>query len=138
MIDNAAPDSVRQVVFEAAALAEGSELGLSRATLVIVDDDSGQPGEPTGLVALPADRGAVQLSWQPPGKQGGARVSGYRVEASDDGENWYVLRVNTASRKTVWSDATLTPGESRNYRVSAINSYGVGEPSVATTGAAKQ
>ena len=136
LIDNQVPDTDRPLVFEARPLDRAVDLGLSSAALTILDDDGGRPAEPTGLVAVPAGEGKVELSWQAPEQYGRQRVSGYRVEASNDGVNWYVLRVNTGSEKTFLTDTTMAVGQTRSYRVSAINRYGPGEPSVFTTGAA--
>lgn len=136
LFDNRVAEPARQLVFEASPLEAASELGLSRASLTIVDDDSGHPDEPTGLVAMPTEPRTLRLTWEPPGDEGASRVSGYMVEASDDGASWYVLRINTGSRSTEYTDPSVPEGVSRHYRVSAITLSGTGQPSVSATGTA--
>ena len=90
------------------------------------------PGQVTGLTA--ADRGdtVIRLVWEPPNDDGGADITGYRIEESDDGgtsDAWADLVPNTGTDGTTYDDAGLTPGTTRHYRVSAINSVDTGVPS---------
>ena len=89
------------------------------------------PGAPTGLSATSDGTSRIDLAWTAPAEDGGARISGYRVEVSEDGgQNWTDLVPNTRSRNTVWAHRGLEPASTRHYRVSAINSVGAGDPSV--------
>ena len=83
---------------------------------------------------------AIVLSWTPPADDGGSPITGYHIEMSEDGgETWQVLVADTYSTATTYVDEGLPAGTTRHYRVSAINEYGVGQPSYmisATTSAA--
>ena len=85
------------------------------------------PGAPTGLSATAAGQTAIDLSWTAPADDGGATVSGYRIEWSTDaGANWAVLVSDIASTDTVYQHSGLTAATTYHYRVSAINSAGTG------------
>ncbi len=102
--------------------------------------DATPPGVPAGLTARPQGTDRINLSWSPPGSDGGSAVTGYRIEASDDGGvRWQTLVADTRSVRTLHSDTGLQPATTRHYRVSAVNAAGTGEPSStanATTDAA--
>ena len=88
------------------------------------------PGAPTGLTASAVGTSQIDLSWRAPTNTGGARVLGYRVEASSDGgRTWRIIRTNTNSTSTRYSHRGLQPASTRHYRVYAINSAGRGEAS---------
>ena len=88
------------------------------------------PGAPTGLTARAAGTSQIDLSWTAPRTTGGARIIGYRVEASSDGgRTWRIVRSNTSSTSTRYSHRGLQPASTRHYRVSAINSAGTGPAS---------
>ena len=88
------------------------------------------PGAPGNLIARAVGTSRIDLSWRAPTNTGGARILGYRIEVSRDaGANWTILRANTGSTVTSFSHPGLQPGSQRHYRVSAINTAGVGAPS---------
>ena len=88
------------------------------------------PGAPTGLTATASGATQIDLAWTAPAYNGGRVVDGYQIEYSDDGgTSWSVLVADTQSTDTLYSDITLTGGETRHYRVSAINSIGTGAAS---------
>ena len=96
------------------------------------------PGKPTSLTATASGTGTINLSWTAPSNTGGSPITGYKIEVSPDGNsNWTDLVANTSSTATTYSHTSLSPGTTRHYRVSAINTNGAGEPSDsddATTG----
>ncbi len=110
------------------------------AMVTVRDDDSviTVPHAPTALSASAGGETRINLSWRAPANNGGAPISGYRIESSPDGvANWTELVANTGNANTTYEHTGLTVGTSRHYRVSAINSAGVGDPSNiddATTG----
>ena len=96
------------------------------------------PGAPTGLTATASGTTAIDLSWSAPGSTGGSAITGYKIEVSSDGgSSWSDLVANTGNANTTYAHTGLTAGDTRHYRVSAINTNGTGVPSNvanATTG----
>ena len=85
------------------------------------------PGAPTGLTARAVGTARIDLSWSTPRNTGGAPILGYRIEASDDERRtWRIIRRNTNSKGTTFSDVNLQPATTRYYRVAAINTAGTG------------
>ncbi len=81
------------------------------------------PDAPTGLSATASGRTQIDLSWTAPTNDGGASITGYRIEVSPNGtSNWTDLVANKTG--TSHSHMNLDPGTTRHYRVYAINSVG--------------
>ena len=87
------------------------------------------PDAPTGLMATADGETEIDLSWTAPSDNGGADITGYKIEVSTDGSSWSDLAADTRSATTSYSDTSLTAGTTRHYRVSAINSAGTGPAS---------
>ena len=88
------------------------------------------PGAPTSLTATASGGTQIDLTWTAPADNGGRVVEGYQIEKSDDGgTSWSVLVADTQSTGTMYSDTTLSGGDTRHYRVSAINSIDTGAAS---------
>ena len=95
------------------------------------------PDEPTGLTATAKGETRIDLSWTAPSANGGAIITGYQIEKFALG-NWSTLVV-LFDDTTTYSHTGLSAGNTRLYRVSAVNSVGAGSPSNtagATTAAA--
>ena len=96
------------------------------------------PGAPTDLSATASGTTRINLTWTAPASSGGAAISGYKIEVSSDGgSNWTDRVTNTRETTTTYAHNGLTAGATRHYRVSAINTNGVGGSSNianATTG----
>ena len=112
-------------------------------TVTVVSTDTGStvtaPGAPTSLSATANGQTQIDLSWTAPSSDGGAAITGYKIEVSTDNSSWSDLVANTSSTATSYSHTGLTAGSTRYYRVSAINSAGTGPASgadSATTDAA--
>ena len=94
------------------------------------------PGSPTQLTAvMVAGKAQVVLSWTTPADTGGAPITGYKIEASDDGNDPWTEVYTTSGNATGYTDEgtdsngpTFGEGTTRYYRVSAINSAGEGSP----------
>ncbi len=113
-----------------------NRIGTSRASRVAsAITDATVPDAPTGLTATDVTPTRIDLFWAAPAYNGGAAVTGYRIEVSEDGTAWTDLMVNTASRATTFSHTGLMPGSTRHYRVSAINRVGVGAASASASAA---
>ncbi len=95
------------------------------------------PDAPTGLRAVASGESQINLSWTAP-SSGGAVLTGYRIEVSTNtGTQWRHLISNTGSAATTYAHTGLAPNTTRYYRVSAVNSVGIGPASNvahATTG----
>lgn len=136
--DNDAADGSRVLVFQAQSAGSLAALDPGLASLTTADDDGGQPTASQNLTAESGAPGTVNLSWEGPEEVGATKVTGYRIDASSDGETWSVLRVNTASPESAFTDLALAPGETSYCRVAAINDRGAGQVSeVAPSTAAK-
>jgi hypothetical protein len=90
----------------------------------------GVPDAPTDLKAAVATSGSVgsgqvKLTWSAPAANGGAAISDYLIEQTDDGIHWATLNdgVRTA---TVFTVSGLANGRAHGFRVSAVNAVGTG------------
>ena len=96
------------------------------------------PGAPTGLTATASGATQIDLSWSAPGSTGGSAITGYKIEVSANGTSGWTDQVaNTNSTATTYAHTGLAAGDTRHYRVSAINTNGAGTASnvdSATTG----
>ena len=84
----------------------------------------GVPGQPTNLAAEANGGTQIDLTWDAPGS-GGSAITGYRIEVSENGgTDWDDLVADTGNDDTKYSHTGLSPGDTRHYRVSAINAGG--------------
>ena len=78
------------------------------------------PGAPTGLSATASGTSTINLTWDAPSNDGGASISGYRIEVSPNGDsNWTNRVANTGTTSTTYAHTGLSAGDTRHYRVSA-------------------
>ncbi len=92
------------------------------------------PAAPTGLTATASGRSTINLSWTAPSDNGGAAITGYKIESRLQSETSFsTLVTDTKSTDTEYSHTGLTPSTQRFYRVSAINSEGAGAASSSAT-----
>ena len=72
-----------------AADLDGTAIGSTDIT--ILDDDTTTPptvaGAPTSLTATASGTTTINLSWDPPSNDGGASISGYKIEVSPNGSS---------------------------------------------------
>ena len=104
----------------------------SRAILITITGKVNQtaPGAPTGLSATARGSDEINLSWTAPDSTGGSDITGYKIESSSDaGSNWSDLVADTGNTNTAYQHTGLSRGDTRHYRVSAINSVGASAPS---------
>ena len=91
------------------------------------------PGVPVIHLALGSNGDRITLVWTAPSHEGARSVEGYKVEVSEDsGDTWSVLAANEPS--TLLRHNDLLAETTYDYRVSAFNSIGAGEPSAAGSG----
>ena len=101
----------------------------SRAILITITGKVNQtaPGAPTDLSATARGSTKINLSWTAPD---GSDITGYKIESSSDaGSNWTDLVADTGNTNTAYQHTGLSRGDTRHYRVSAINSVGTSAPS---------
>ncbi|MDE2883672.1 MAG: fibronectin type III domain-containing protein, partial [Chloroflexota bacterium] len=72
----------------------------------------------------------ISLSWDTPAHLGQS-VTGYRIEAAQEGGAWTALVASQTAR--TYLHANLTPGSSWRYRVTALNQVGAGPVSAVVT-----
>ncbi len=109
-------------------------VGVSRSSPIAgATTDAIAPDAPTNLVATAIAPTRISLTWTAPAYDGGARVTGYRIEVSADASDWCDLERSTHSSGTSYVHHGLQPGSTRHYRVSAINAVGTGLPSGVAT-----
>ena len=82
------------------------------------------PGAPENLTAKADGTRAIDLDWGAP-TDGGA-VASYRIDRSEDGNEWMSRVPDTGSLASDYKDTGLKPGDTRYYRVFALNSAGTG------------
>jgi Fibronectin type III domain len=88
------------------------------------------PGAPTGVTAVAGDAQA-RVEWIAPDSTGGSPISGYRVERRvGEAGSWETLVQATDTTATTYTATGLTNGIGYEFRVAAINSAGVGAPSL--------
>ena len=93
------------------------------------------PAVTYGLRATGVSQTRIDLSWNAPTDDGGASITGYWIEVSDDGgSNWSDLVANTRSSNRTYAHTGLTAGVTRHYRVSAINRVDTGLASAVASG----
>ena len=113
-----------------------NRIGIGNASRVAsATTDATVPDPPTGLTATATAPTRIDLAWLAPGYNGGAEITGYRIEVSETGQTWTDLQRDTGSPGTSFSHTGLLPGSRRFYRVSAINAAGAGAASAVASAA---
>ena len=71
----------------------------------------------------------MELGWAPPSSDGGAAITGYRIQqgfAASNESAYSTVVSNTGSASTIYTVRGLNNGTAYNFRVAAINAAGVG------------
>lgn len=87
------------------------------------------PSAPSKPRILNISETTVELSWQPPNKQGASGVTGYILEyfSPESGQTWQ--RINELIREPRYLVRDLRSASSFIFLIRAENSHGIGEPS---------
>ena len=119
------------LVFTLTVTGRGGSRGISTSTdTAAVTVNATEPGAPTDLTATASGSTTIDLIWKAPASDGGAAITGYKIEVSPNGtSNWTNRVANTTSTDTTYAHTGLAGGTTRHYRVSAINSVGTGTTS---------
>jgi titin len=80
------------------------------------------PGTPTGLAAIAVSPTQVNLFWSAPASDGGAAISGYKIEYKTG--SFYSTLVENTGQVTTYSHTGMTTGTTYTYKISALNSIG--------------
>jgi len=73
----------------------------------------------------------IDLFWQGPEDTGSSGIIGYKIERASPQLSYYdTIEVNTNEGATYYTDLTADVTQEYSYRVSAINSFGTGSPSI--------
>ncbi|MDE0183571.1 MAG: fibronectin type III domain-containing protein [Caldilineaceae bacterium] len=83
------------------------------------------PGKPS--LSASAAGTTITLNWVAPASNGGADITGYTLEVSNDGTTGWSTRTSPAADETSYEHTGLAAGTTRYYRISARNSVGSGE-----------
>jgi titin len=109
--------------------------GAGNASLTTTATPVTVPTAPLSVVATPGNA-SISLNWNAPASNGGATITDYEVEYSTNGGSTWFSFINGTSAATSASITSLTNGTSYTFRVSAVNSVGVGVASVWSTSVA--
>lgn len=89
-------------------------------------------GTPLNVSAVPTSGGAM-VSWNPPTNDGGTAITGYRVQYSASGTGpWSTAVANTGTVNPQYQVTGLSNGIAYFFRVTAINSSGLGADATST------
>ncbi|XP_060892969.1 titin-like [Labrus mixtus] len=117
----------RVIAENAAGLSEPS----SPCPLTLAEDPTFLPSPPAKPIIVDSSRCSITLSWNKPLFDGGAAVTGYKVEYRKSTEDdWAVGAHNTD--KTEFAVTGLTPGAVYIFIVRSVNKIGISEPSPET------
>jgi len=82
------------------------------------------PDQPINLKAVARSPIQIDLSWDAPSNDGGASVTGYKIEVSINSGNYVTLTKNTDTTTRTFVHTDREPDTMYTYRVYAINSVG--------------
>ncbi|GIY64293.1 twitchin [Caerostris darwini] len=112
--------------------AEGESDSLDAFEPIIAKNPFDPPGSPSTPEVKDWDKDMVKLAWTKPAKDGGAPITGYLVEKKRKGSTQWSKAATVEGDVCDAKVKGLENGETYQFRVSAINIAGPGEPSEAT------
>ncbi|XP_065089532.1 twitchin isoform X13 [Ochlerotatus camptorhynchus] len=108
---------------------QGRSEGLPSKHPVVAKDQFVAPGPPTKPDIIDSDYDMVTLSWKPPISDGGSRISGYNIERRDTATGRWIQANKYPVPNIEFTDTGVIKGHQYDYRVSAVNAAGQGQPS---------
>lgn len=103
----------------------------SPCPLTLAEDPTFLPSPPAKPIIVDSSRSSISLTWNKPLFDGGASITGYRVEFRKSAEEDWAVGVHNTD-KTEFTITGLTAGEEYVFTVRSINKIGVSEPSPET------
>ncbi|CAJ1050235.1 immunoglobulin-like and fibronectin type III domain-containing protein 1 [Xyrichtys novacula] len=89
------------------------------------------PGAPSAPKVVSAFKDCINLSWSPPCDTGGTKIVGYNLEKNKKGTNyWSLVNQGGPITDTKYAVKDVFEGAAYEFRVSAINLSGAGDPSI--------
>ncbi|XP_078026390.1 immunoglobulin-like and fibronectin type III domain-containing protein 1 [Epinephelus lanceolatus] len=89
------------------------------------------PGSPTAPKVVSAFKDCINLTWCPPCDTGGTKIVGYNLEKNKKGTNyWSLVNHGGPITDTKYAVKDVFEGAAYEFRVSAINLSGAGDPSI--------
>lgn len=109
---------------------QGESEPLTADQYKLIKDPWDEPGKPGRPHVTDYDANRIDISWDPPAKDGGAPIEGYIVEARDpDTKEWKEIAKVPDTNASIDG---LKEGKEYQFRVKAFNKAGVGQPSDAS------
>lgn len=97
-----------------------------------------KPGPPASVKISHVFADRIKLRWEPPLSDGGAEITNYIVDKRETSRaNWAQVTSNINGQITNCSVEKLIEGHEYEFRISAENKYGVGDPIVTSSVIAK-
>ncbi|CAH2099215.1 unnamed protein product [Euphydryas editha] len=87
------------------------------------------PGKPGKPELVSADKDHIQIKWSSPISNGGSNILGYDVERRDKATGRWIKVNREPVRFNEYNDDRVQEGHQYEYRVSAVNAAGAGQPS---------
>uniref|UniRef100_UPI00398EE294 myomesin-2 isoform X2 n=1 Tax=Pristiophorus japonicus TaxID=55135 RepID=UPI00398EE294 len=107
-----------------------------RRQIVICQDDlEGDvkfPGQPTNVHAAETSKNYIVLSWDPPDPRGRDPLKYYIEKTMAGSTSWQRVNLEIAARSPRFAIFDLAEGKSYEFRVYAVNKFGMSQPSVST------
>ncbi|XP_034545040.1 immunoglobulin-like and fibronectin type III domain-containing protein 1 [Notolabrus celidotus] len=89
------------------------------------------PGTPSAPKVVSAFKDCINLAWSPPCDTGGTKIVGYNLEKNKKGTNyWSLVNQGGPITDTKYAVKDVFEGAAYEFRVSAINLSGAGDPSL--------
>ena len=82
------------------------------------------------MLALQASTTSINVSWDRPTNDGGAKIQGYKLEYREVTEESWVVVSSTLIRSQTHTVASLVTGCEYEFRVKAVNAAGESRPSI--------
>ncbi|CAM4765861.1 unnamed protein product [Rotaria magnacalcarata] len=106
-------------------------------TPVLIKNPFTEPGQPGTPQCVERDRDRIELKWNPPKSDGGNPIKGYQIERREKAakrREWIDVNRGELHKDTNFVDDNVTPNKEYEYRVTAVNEAGPGEPSDSSGG----